>query len=56
MYYDYENLQVWIHDDRLAFVTSFRDPILVWDWRTGKQIATIASLVLCRDSDVAYAY
>jgi hypothetical protein len=39
-----------IHDDRLAFKTSVE--ILVWDWKTGKQIANIASVVLSRNSDL----
>jgi hypothetical protein len=45
-----------IHDDRLALMTSVSRQILVWDWKTGKQIAEIASLVLSRDSDLLTMY
>lgn len=43
---EYENFSLCIHDDRLAFMTSVSPHILVWNWKTGKQIAKIAGLVL----------
>jgi hypothetical protein len=47
-----DKLFLCIHDDRLALMTSFGHQILVWDWKTGKQVAKIASLVLSRNSDL----
>ncbi|KAF8268331.1 hypothetical protein EI94DRAFT_1727955 [Lactarius quietus] len=38
---EYENFALCIHDDRLAFMTEVGYRILVWDWKTGKQIAKI---------------
>jgi hypothetical protein len=41
-----------IRDDRLAFMASVplrgHGHVLVWDWRTGKQVAKIASLAISR--------
>lgn len=34
-------LQMFIHDDRLALMTPRRGPILVLNWKTGRQIAKI---------------
>ena len=43
---EYENFALRIHDDRLALMASASRHIQVWNWKTGQQIAKIASLVL----------
>jgi hypothetical protein len=48
-YVEHESFSLRIHDDRLAFMSSVGRQILVWDWKTGKQIAKIASRFLGRD-------
>ena len=48
-YVEFENFSMRIHDDRLAFMSSVGRQILVWDWKTGKQIANIVSRVLSGD-------
>jgi hypothetical protein len=40
-YVEHESFSLRIHDDRLAFMSSVGRQILVWDWKTGKQIAKI---------------
>lgn len=42
-YAEYENFSLRIHDDRLAFMSSVGHQILVWDWKTGEQVAKIVS-------------
>jgi hypothetical protein len=46
-----EYFSLCIHDDRLAFISSVHGHrhVLVWDWKTGKQVAKIASLALSRN-------
>ncbi|KAH9026282.1 hypothetical protein EDB83DRAFT_1929011 [Lactarius deliciosus] len=38
---DYADFSLRVHDDRIAFTTSTGRNVLVWNWKTGKQIAKI---------------
>ena len=52
---EYEKFSLCIHDDRLAFMASVpgrQSHVLVWDWKTGNQVANIASFFLSRSKAI----